>query len=296
MKLEVKAEDLQKYSIFLGTPMYGGQCYGVYAKSVADLSALCARYGIELKIFYMFNESLIQRARNYVVDTFLESGCTHLMFIDADIGFNANDVLALLGIQISNPTEFQIMAAPYPKKTISWEKVDKAVRSNKVKNPFDLQFFVADFVFNPVEAMKSFKLDEPVEVSETGTGFMLIPRDVFSKFAEAYPEQKYVPDHLRSDRFDGSKEIVAYFDCKIHPETKRYLSEDYFFCWSARKIGIKVHMCPWMELQHVGSFTYKGSMAALAILNVTPTADNKSNSKKYNNTLTNKNKRNIIRK
>lgn len=296
MKLEVTAEQLRKYSIFLGTPMYGGQCNGVYAKAIADLSALCTQYGIELKLFFMFNESLVQRARNYVADMFLASNCTHLMFVDSDIGFNPHDVLALLGIQITNPDTYQIIAAPYPKKSIAWEKVVKAVETKRIKNPFDLQFFTADFVFNPIQSMKSFKIDEPVEISETGTGFMLIPREVFVKFAVAYPEQRYIPDHLRSNTFDGSKEIVAYFDCKIDPVTKRYLSEDYFFCASARKIGIHVHLCPWMELQHVGSYTFKGSMAALAAIDVTPTANAASNQKNYNKPLTNKNKRNIIRK
>jgi hypothetical protein len=92
MKLEVSTEELRKYSIFIGAPMYGGNCAGLFAKSVTDLGMMCARYGIEIRFYYLFNESLVQRARNYVVDEFMRSGCTHLMFIDADIGFKAKDV------------------------------------------------------------------------------------------------------------------------------------------------------------------------------------------------------------
>lgn len=283
MKLEVTADQLRKYSIFVGTPMYGGQCNGLYCKSTNDLATLCAKYGITLKFYYLFNESLIQRARNYIVDEFLRSECTHLMFIDADIGFNPKDVLSLLGIQTTYPDNYDIITGPYPKKSIAWEKVKKAVELEKAENPFDLVYYASDYVFNPVENAKSFRIDQPVEVSEAGTGFMLIPRSIFEKYKNSYPEYSYKPDHIRSENFDGSREIMAYFDCAIDPSTKRYLSEDYFFCWNARKIGIKVHMCPWMQLQHAGSYVFRGSMAALAGLDVSPTATKKSNPKYYKN-------------
>lgn len=282
MELKITAEHLRQYKIFLGAPMYGGQCAGLFCKATNDLSTLCAQYGVELRVYYLFNESLVQRARNYVVDEFLRSDCTHLMFVDADIGFRPNDVLSLLGIQTMHPDQYEVMTGPYPKKTISWEKVKTAVELGKAdENPFDLNFYTGDYVFNPVKGQKSFRIDEPVEVSEAGTGFMMIPRETFTKYAEAYPELKYKPDHTRSESFDGSHEITAFFDCEIDPDSRRYLSEDYFFCRNARKIGIKIHMCPWMELQHVGSYIFRGSMGAIAAIGASPTASKESNSKTY---------------
>lgn len=281
MKLEVTTEQLREYSIFCGTPMYGGNSTGLYTKSTNDLATMCAQYGIKLRFHYLFNESLVQRARNYIVDEFLRSDFTHLMFIDADIGFNPKDVISMLGIQVSSPDDYDIVTGPYPKKSIAWEKVKKAVEKGKADNPFDLIHYGADYAFNPVQGIKSFRIDHPVEVSEAGTGFMLIPRDVFSKYAAAYPELSYKPDHVRTENFDGSREIVAYFDCAIDPDSRRYLSEDYFFCQNARKIGLRVHMCPWMELQHVGTYVFRGSMAALAGLDASPTASAESNRKHY---------------
>ena len=282
MELKITAEHLRQYKIFLGAPMYGGQCAGLFCKATNDLSTLCAQYGVELRVYYLFNESLVQRARNYVVDEFLRSDCTHLMFVDADIGFRPNDVLSLLGIQTMHPDQYEVMTGPYPKKTISWEKVKTAVELGKAdENPFDLNFYTGDYVFNPVKGQKSFRIDEPVEVSEAGTGFMMIPRETLTKYAEAYPELKYKPDHTRSESFDGSHEITAFFDCEIDPDSRRYLSEDYFFCRNARKIGIKIHMCPWMELQHVGNYIFRGSMGAIAAIGASPTASKESNSKTY---------------
>ena len=277
MKVEVTVEELKKYSIFIGTPMYGAQCAGSYTKSSTDLAMLCAANGIKVNFYYLFNESLIQRARNYVVDEFLRSDCTHLMFIDSDIGFNARDILSLLAIQISDPEKYNIVTGPYPKKTIAWEKVAKAAEMGKGKdNPFELEMYAADYVFNPVGNMSSFNLAEPLEVAEAGTGFMLIPRKTLEQYAEAYPELKYLPDHVRTENFDGTREITAFFDCIIDPNTKRYLSEDYFFCRKARDAGLRTWMAPWMQLQHIGAYIFKGSMGHIGSLGVSQTADRKS--------------------
>jgi hypothetical protein len=281
MKLEIAVDKLKEASIFVGVPMYGGNCSGLFCKSTNDLATMCAKYGIKVVFYYLFNESLVQRARNYCVDEFLRSDCTHMMFIDADIGFNPNDVLSLLGIQITYPDQYDVLAAPYPKKNISWEKVKKAVDAGRAENPFDLMHYAGDYAFNPLPNVKSFRIDEMVEVSEAGTGFMLIPRNVFERYKVAYPELSYKPDHLRSENFDGEREIVAYFDCAIHPESRRYLSEDYFFCWNVRKAGMKVHMAPWMQLMHVGTYIFRGSMSALAGLDISPTSTKESNQKHY---------------
>ena len=298
MKTEVTIEDLQKYSLFVGVPMYGGQCAGLFCKSTNELSKLCATYGINIRFYYLFNESLVQRARNYITDEFMRSEYTHLLFIDSDIGFNTKDVLSLLALQTQNPDQLDIVAGPYPKKTIAWEKIREAVRQGKAdENPFHLEYYYADYVFNPIKGIKSFKINEPLEVSEAGTGFMLIPRSSLEKYKEAYPQYLYTPDHLRTSNFDGTRYIMAYFDCEIDPVSRRYLSEDYFFCRKARDIGIKIHMCPWMELQHVGTYTFRGSLGAVGSLGETLTADSKSNPKAYTKKpLTNRKNRNKIRK
>ncbi|MBT4697802.1 hypothetical protein HOB76_05940, partial [Candidatus Woesearchaeota archaeon] len=66
-----------------------------------------------------------------------------------------------------------------------------------------------------------------------------------------------------------------YFDTVIDSEaylgsvsggSDRYLSEDYFFCQFARKMGYQIFLCPWMELGHMGSYVFTGSMSSLANL------------------------------
>ena len=291
IEVTVELDELRKRKLFVATPMYGGQCAGMYTKSTADLAMMCTQYGVSVRFFYLFNESLITRARNYLVDEFMRSDCTHLMFIDSDIGFDPNDVMALMALMDPDAPDGEkkeIMCGPYPKKTIAWEKIKMAVDKGFAdENPMDLEHFVGDYVFNPVQDQVSMRLDEPVEVSEGGTGFMMIHRSVFEKYAEAYPELKYKPDHARTEHFDGTREITAFFDTIIDPDTKRYLSEDYMFSYNARKIGIKIWMCPWMKLKHVGSYIFGGSMEAMAAIQASPTASTASNKKFYEKDLTN---------
>jgi len=273
MKIEVKIEDLQKKKLFVATPMYGGQCAGMYTRSMADLSAFCAKYNIPLQLYYLFNESLITRARNYCCDEFMRSDATHLMFIDSDIGFNPQDVIALMAL-MTDESEYDVIGGPYPKKCISWEKIKMAVDKGVAdEDPNNLEKFVGDYVFNPKSQQKEIPLGEPVEVLEIGTGFMMVRKNTFHKYAEAYPYQSYKPDHVRTEHFDGSREIMAYFDCIIDPISKRYLSEDYNFCYHVQKMGLKVWFCPWMQLQHVGSYIFGGSLADLASIGASATAD-----------------------
>lgn len=273
VKIEIAVSELQKCRLMVATPMYGGQCAGMYAKSVADLSAVCAQYGISLQLFYLFNESLITRARNYCVDEFMRSNCTHLMFIDSDIGFNAKDVLILLGLQ-KEDSPYDVIGGAYPKKCISWEKIKAAVDKGVADdNPNNLERYVGDYVFNPKSGNGNIPIHQPCEVLELGTGFMMIRRSTFEKYAKAYPHLSYKPDHVRTANFDGSREIMAYFDCIIDPDSKRYLSEDYNFCYHVQKMGGSVWLCPWMTMTHMGSYMFGGSLADLASIGASPTAD-----------------------
>ena len=306
MEIKISTDELRKRKLFVAAPMYGGQCAGMFSRSIADLSSLCTNYGIQLQFYFLFNESLITRARNYCVDEFLRSNATHMMFIDSDIGFSAQDVIALLAM-MGDETEYDIMCGPYPKKCISWEKIKHAVDKGAAdQDPSVLERFVGDYVFNPKSGVNEIPINQPVEVREGGTGFMMIRRKTFEQIAAAYPSLSYRPDHVRTEAFDGSREIHAYFDCVIDrgytfddvrrlmadvaegkdvkeqaakmieaekSASKRYLSEDYMFCYYAQNIGLKVWLCPWMKLQHVGSYVFGGSLADLASIGASATAD-----------------------
>jgi len=273
MEIKIEMDVLRKRKLFLAVPMYGGACMGMFAKSVADLTAMFAANGLELRSYFLFNESLITRARNYCVDEFMRSDCTHMLFIDSDIGFDPRDIVAMMALQ-SDESDYDVLAGPYPKKTISWEKIKLAVDKGIADtDPNVLEKFVGDYVFNPKSGNGTIRIDEPVEVSEVGTGFMMTRRSAFEKFRDAYPQYHYKPDHVRTEHFDGTREIMQYFQAEIDPESKRYLSEDYWFCQKLTQAGGKIWYCPWMKLQHVGTYIFGGSLADLASIGAPATAD-----------------------
>jgi len=291
MEIQVKVDELRKNKLFVATPMYGGMNHGLYMKSSLDLQAVMSRYGVDTKFSFLFNESLITRARNYLVDEFLRSECTHLLFIDSDIHYDPRDVIALMAL------DKEVIGAPYPKKSINWGNVATAARKHPNMDPKELDTLVGEYVFNVVKGTQQFQVTEPLEVMEIGTGFMMVKRDVFTKFAEAYPHLRYKPDHVGQANFDGSRYIHAYFDTVIdkgynfedihrlmerasngedvseeakkmieleNNASHRYLSEDYMFCQWWRAIGGQVYLCPWMRTQHIGTFAFTGNMPAVA--------------------------------
>lgn len=283
MEIKIDIELLRKRKLFVATPMYGGQCAGMFARSIADLSAICAQHGIPLQMYFLFNESLITRARNYCVDEFMRSDAQHLMFIDSDIGFNPHDVIAMMALQAMEEEKYNIIGGPYPKKCISWEKIKMAVDKGIAdEDPNVLEKFVGDYVFNPKSTQQSIQIGEPCEVLEIGTGFMMVAKSAMQKFIDSYPQYMYKPDHVRTEQFDGSREIMMAFQAEIDPKSKRYLSEDYWFCQKAQDIGLKTWFCPWMKMQHVGTYIFGGSLADLASIGASATADPGQLKKKSN--------------
>lgn len=317
MEIKIPIEQLRDRKLFVAAPMYGGQCAGMFAKSASDLASICTQYGIPLQFYYLFNESLITRARNYCCDEFMRSDAQHLMFIDSDIGFNPQDVIALMALQANEEEKYDIIGGPYPKKCISWEKIKLAVDKGIAdEDPNVLERFVGDYVFNPKGGTQSIPLNEPVEVLEIGTGFMMVTKKAMQKFYDEYKGMySYKPDHVRTEHFDGTREILQFFQAEVDQldfgryyegemkrlaslklndpdaidkeikkifetaqelnskRSKRYLSEDYWFCQKAQNIGLRTWFCPWMKLQHVGTYIFGGSLADLAQIGASATAD-----------------------
>jgi hypothetical protein len=243
------------------------------------MTAVFMNHGVQSQIYYLFNESLITRARNYCAANFLKSDATHLFFIDSDISWKAMDVMYMLHLiaEAQDTDEpLRILTGLYPKKTIAWEKVMLAAKSGMYDDdPSRLSLIAGDMVFNPDhKAYPSGQapIFEPVKVREAGTGFMIIERSVFEEYEKAYPEYKYTPDHLREGEFKPGEQIMAYFDCIIN-EQNRYLSEDYMFCENVRKMGVDVWSLPMVELLHTGTYTFQGNLVQMAAADVHATID-----------------------
>lgn len=203
--------------------MYGGMCQGAFFESALELVRDLTRAEIRHTWCVTVNESLVQRARNTTVATFLKSDFERLMFIDADIDFSPQDVANLWNL------DADVAVAAYPMK-----RPDSPLSAWKKGKLVEI-----------TEAMT-----EPFEVDFAGTGFMMIKRAVFEKMIQRYPATVHQEGHVG--------ECYALFDCELHGtlENRVYLSEDYTFCHRWRYLGGKILCDPTIRLGHWGTHRY----------------------------------------
>jgi hypothetical protein len=237
--------------VMVATPMYGGMGNAMFFSSLLRLQDQLIHRGAQMHHAFMSNESLIDRGRNGLVDTFLtESDADYMLFIDADVEFRPEDVLVMLC------QEKDIICGPYPKKHINWPVIIEAVKAG-IEDPSTLSRLVGEYVFTPLDPET--KMEMVVKVAEAGTGLMLIHRSVFHKMKEAFPENYYISDDSKF-RFQ-KKEMHAYFRTMI--VDNRYLSEDYYFCHKWRELGGDVWLFPWAQTTHYGTYGFQGSVGDL---------------------------------
>lgn len=237
--------------VMICTPMYGGLCTSHYLTSLLSLYGEAARRGVQLLYFSVVNESLITRARARCVHEFLKTDCTHLLFIDADLGFNPRDVFALLD------ADRDVIGGIYPQKAILWNRVRAAVEAGKVDDG-TLRRAGAKMVCNFANDGRNIEVEDGVaEVEDVGTGFMLIKRRVLKMMRELLPDLHFT---LHGGGADDGELSSALFDTMIEPGTGRYLSEDYAFCRRWQQLGGKVHAYLPAQFKHVGNYVYEGAI------------------------------------
>jgi hypothetical protein len=246
-------ESKMNHKIFIATPMYGGLCVGGYTVGLLNSVQEFMRHGMQLYYAHMMNESLITRARNTLAYDFLDTDATHLMFIDADITFNPADIVSMVN------ADKDIICGLYPKKEINWKTVAQAVKSGVEYQ--DLPNYTGSFVVNLVGdvAQATGDVNEPMEIDNGGTGFMLIKRHVFETLKTTVPT--YTNDMiLIVDKNPVKKIIHEFFATSIDEVSNRLLSEDYHFCKIARQAGFKVYAAPWANLTHSGTYNFSGTL------------------------------------
>jgi len=265
---ELRLEDVRKNKFFVATPCYGGQLNEPYFRSVIKLMTFFNHHQIPLAFGTIANESLVTRARNVLLAYFLNSDYTHLLFIDADIEFQTEDVLKLYA------HDKDVVVGAYPKKGVAWDKIKSSLQEDDAKDKEysnrDIAAMGSDYAINFQFVNKELKQiaveNGLIKLHDAGTGFMMIKRDAILKMIKAYPEFKYNNDVNIAD--GGMKDhFYAMFDTMIDPVDRRYLSEDYTFCRRWQEIGGDIWLDPSISLNHYGHFCFQGNPSAIINFN-----------------------------
>jgi len=207
--------------ILLCTPT-AGQCSTEYVGGLADLLTSAPRRGIDITPLVSTNGPALDIARNTDAAIFMASSATHLLFIDSDIAFTAEDVFRL--IEADRP----IVAAPY-----------------QMKLPGSV--FAVEELPGAETDREGFML-----IAGIGTGFMLIARSAFKAVAaqcelDSTPPRDF-PLALRPA-------YAGYFNLAKGP-TGEMLTEDYSFCQRARQAGVGVWADTRAKIAHIGPRAY----------------------------------------
>ena len=222
-QVQVNVDFLRTTRAHLAMPCYGGMLTESTFMSYIKWANTAKQLGIDWTLETMTNESLISRARNTLTAKFLAMPeSTHLMFIDADIGWEAWHLLVLLNRDVD------VIGGLYPMKTMPIKWVVNGFTGAE-EGPDGLQ-----------------------EVSKAGTGFLLMKKHVFNKLNSHPAVKRYNNDIGLDPMYD--QYLKTYFDTAVRQN--RYYSEDWTFSENWRDMGGKIWVDKRVLLRHTGTYTF----------------------------------------
>jgi hypothetical protein len=223
-QIQINVDYLKTTRVHLCMPCYGGMLTESTFMSYIKWANTCRQLGIDWTMETMTNESLISRARNTLAAKFLHNkDSTHLMFIDADIGWEPWHLLVMLNAQKD------VIGGLYPMKSLPVKWCVNGFEGAETSQDGNLQ-----------------------EVSKTGTGFLLIKRDVFEKL-NAHPATKPFINDIGLP-VELNPYMKTYFDTAVREN--RYYSEDWTFCENWRDLGGQVWVDKRVLLKHTGTYVF----------------------------------------
>jgi len=245
-------------SILVATPRFGGMVSQTYMLSVIRLMSYAKSAEFDVALTMLGCDALISRARSTLVAAFLDNpGATHLLFVDADISFEPQQVERMLRF------DKDFTGALYPLKSMDWELIPQRC----VEGGENLRQAALSYVGNLSPEAERKQEGDFVTGLYAGGGFQLIRRRALERMIAAYPETRFSRVHdlpMSGSRRDvvRSSNLFALFDCIIDPESGAYLSEDYSFCLRWRRIGGEIWMDGASKLNHCGPYEFVGDHAS----------------------------------
>ncbi|MDE3023061.1 MAG: hypothetical protein KGI54_14645 [Pseudomonadota bacterium] len=212
-------------NVMIATPSLDGNLSIEYVTSLLKTTVLLKDQQIDYVWSVVRGDCFIDKARNNLVQSFLDSSCTDLFFIDADQGWNEKSFLKLLH------DSHEIVAGAVPKKD-------------------------DDLCFNNPEMVTDEKLNCVIEngliqARHIGTGFMRIKRSALEKMIKAYPE-RYNPGYK-----DQDIHYYGLFETQVRDGL--FWGEDLVFCKKWCELGEFIWIEPNIDFQHAGRKCWKGN-------------------------------------
>jgi hypothetical protein len=218
--------NLSGKKLFIGLPAYDFKISVKMAIALAEFCVKAQQHGVVIQISNVSGCSVVSRVRNIIANEFLESQAEHLLMIDSDMTFKADDIFRMLAWNQTKPIVAAVGVAR-KKEKVYFSSLDQDEDNNIIMDRMGL-----------------------VKVKRVGTGFIMIQRSVFEVMRDAHPEWKYMDQNT-------GKMLQSFFDFKSTPDG--YVGEDYVFCDRAHEHGFTAWVDPTIKLGHMGVMEYEGS-------------------------------------
>jgi len=222
----------KKQKLLIATPSYGGTVTVEYFTSIRRLEAKLKAQGVEVDL-HLISFAQVDKVRSYFATRLLLEPFTHLLFVDADMSFDADTVMAMLAL------DEPVTAVAYPKRTIDFKNAHAAFRKHE---QFDTAMASAlEFVFEGDLRKSLLKQREGgkntitlragrfIEATMAGTGLMLIQKAAVVKLREVFADLWVGKPVSPYSSFGPGQGIFQCFEA-LKNKDGVYLSEDASFC------------------------------------------------------------------
>lgn len=212
--------------VMLATPSYPGSVSTAYLHAFAGSVDLLRDAGIAFDLLTVNFDCHVDDARNACLREFMRTGCTDLVFLDVDVGWDPGSLIKIIR------HDADVVAGVYPKKgdAENWPVFER-----------------------PGEELRA-RSDGLVDVIGAPTGFMRIRRAVVERLIEANKHRSFVGQGAAPD----SDRYTIVFE-RTYEDNHRW-SGDYSFCRAWRKLGGSIFVDPEMTFVHRGEHEWAGCL------------------------------------
>lgn len=210
--------------VFIAIPSYTGTIAAECMLSVVGLmEVLNSELGVKSMLAIHSYNGNVADARNRLCQGFLETNCTHILFIDDDMQFVPEEIARMFKSYEAGEFGLGVVAALCPRKNT----FGRAIEYNLYHPPTDESLYGTNTF---------------ISVDRVGTGIMVIPRQVLTTTGLR------VIHRLR----DG---MPQYFLTKSGEVD---VSEDFYFCDHLKQCGVPLFLALWTNVKHIGRYAFGG--------------------------------------
>ena len=239
----------QPIRIFVATPVHSDVSIH-YFKACLEFQKECFVRKIPV-MFQVMKSSLVTQGRQLCVSGFMESDCTHMLFIDSDISFNFKMIERMINYNK------EICLVPYPIKGMDSNKIKSRILAGETMDALLLGNQYTMSVADPsnVKVTNGF-----IEVDRGPAGCMLIKKEVIEKLIKEYPEFTINQHTLIDGKLVKRNHMYNFFDTYWNKDDKTYTGEDFYFCKLCKHVGNKMYALVDEYISHHGEYSYTGRL------------------------------------